>query len=511
MISKVYGLKTYQRIILSVLSATFLFLSFKELGFFAWFSFIPFLFAITGTDLKWSILYGVICGIGFFAGMTYWLVELYVKYTWPIVAVALCFYFLVFSIAAYFILNRVKNLYIRAILIAAVWIFVEFVRSQTFLAFTIGIIGYSQHNFLPLMQITRFTGIYGVSFIVLIFNMAVYENIRSFVSQKKINFKFIAISLSLLVLFCVYGINSMNHNMDRNIEKKGYKKIEIAAVQPRVLFGTKYKNEGFEIIPEPYSESDYFKPGTELVIFSESGLWGNKDENEDFFDWAEGALKKADIWMLVGQIAHDVKREVWSNSLILYDSDLQEQGRYDEIHLVPFSQYMPHPEFLGFLTFLDLSIVNLKPGDSYVPIFMDGKGMLGFSICYESTLPYISQRFRREGAEVIIVASDDSSLNDSIAPWHHLIFSKTRAIENGSYVIHCANTGFSAIISPAGNFVDKLDLMDKGVLYGAVYLIPEKTFYAKYGNILLYIYLAFSVFIAIAYPLWKIRKTKKLK
>ena len=46
-------------------------------------------------------------------------------------------------------------------------------------------------------------------------------------------------------------------------------------------------------------------------------------------------------------------------------------------------------------------------------------------------------------------------LNDSIAPWHHLIFSKTRAIENGCYVVHCANTGFSAIISPAGNFTKK--------------------------------------------------------
>ena len=86
----------------------------------------------------------------------------------------------------------------------------------------------------------------------------------------------------------------------------------------------------------------------------------------------------------------------------------------------------------------------------------------------------------------------------------------TRAIENGCYVIHCANTGFSAIISPAGNFVEKLDLMDKDVLYGTVYLIPEKTFYAKYGNILLYIYLALSAATAIVYPLWKRRKISRV-
>jgi apolipoprotein N-acyltransferase len=259
----------------------------------------------------------------------------------------------------------------------------------------------------------------------------------------------------------------------------------------------------------PYSSTEHFKPGTELVIFPESALWGNRDENEVFFSWAEDVLKDKNIYLLVGQYAHDGSKEIWTNSLILYDEDLKEQGRYDEIHPVPFSQYMPYPEILGFLTFLDFSIVNLVPGDSYEPVSFKERGSLGFSICYESTLPYISRKFRDRGAELIIVASDDSSLNESIAPRHHLIFSKTRAIENGCYVVHCANTGFSAIISPAGNLVEKIDLMDKDVMYGTVYLLPDKTFYSSHGNILLYIYLALSAMIAIAYPLWRRRKIKK--
>ena len=186
MISKDRGIKTYQRILLSILSATLLFLSFRELGFFAWFALIPFLFSITGADLKRSISLSFICGLGFFAGMTYWLLELYVKYTWPMIITVLSLYFIVFGIAAYFILNRIRGSYIRLVLITAVWILIEFARSQTFLAFTIGIIGYSQHSFLPLMQITRFTGIYGVSFIILLFNMALYETIRSFSMKNRI-------------------------------------------------------------------------------------------------------------------------------------------------------------------------------------------------------------------------------------------------------------------------------------------------------------------------------------
>lgn len=39
-------MKNYQRLMLSAVSVLFLFLSFKELGFFAWFSLISFLFVI---------------------------------------------------------------------------------------------------------------------------------------------------------------------------------------------------------------------------------------------------------------------------------------------------------------------------------------------------------------------------------------------------------------------------------------------------------------------------------
>jgi len=509
MMVKSQGLKTYHRIILSILCAAFLFLSFKELSFFAWFAFIPYLLAITGANLRRSVLYSFICGAGFFTGMTYWLAELYIKYTWPMIVAGLSIYFIVFGIAAYFIINRIESPYIRSVLIPAAWILIEFARSQTFLAFTIGIIGYSQHNFLPLMHITRFTGIYGVSFMVVLFNMAVYETLRSNWEHRKLRLQFMAISISILVLISAYGINSVNRNLDREIRNKEYQKIELASVQPRVRYGNKYDDKGNEIIPEPYSSRDYFKPGTELIIFPESVLWGNMDENAAFKNWAEDALRDRDTYMLVGHYAHDGKQDNWTNSLILYDSKIEELGRYDELHPVPFSQYMPYPEVLGFLTFLDFSIVDINPGHSSEPLLIKDKGLVGFSICYESTLPYISRAFRAKGAEAIIVASDDSSLNESIAPWHHVIFSKTRAIENGCYVVHCSNTGYSAIISPAGNILKRLDLMEKDVMYGTVYLIPEKTFYARYGDIILYTYLALSGLAAIIYLVWKRIKKKR--
>src|SRR3989304_323724 len=244
-------MKNYQRTILSILSVLFLFLSFRELGFFAWFSLIPFLFVIYNSNLRQALLFSFICGIGFFIGVTYWMNALPVKFIWILLAPLLSIIFLIYGTAIYFIFRKIYQPYLRMFLIPAVWILMEFFRSQTLLAFTIGILGYSQHNFLPLMQITRFTGIYGVSFIIILFNTAVFETIVFSIKNKKVILKYLIISISILVVFAIYGIVSVNNNLNQVIKEKGYSEIKLAVVQPNILLGDKYSGKGVEIIPEP--------------------------------------------------------------------------------------------------------------------------------------------------------------------------------------------------------------------------------------------------------------------
>jgi apolipoprotein N-acyltransferase len=492
-------MKFYHKLLLTLLSALFLFLSFKELGFFAWFSLVPFLFAVYKSPLKQSILFSAIAGIGFFAGMTYWIAELIVKYVWPIILVFSSVYFIVTGILIHFILNKITQPYLRIFLVSAAWILIEFLRSQTVFAFTVGILGYSQHYFLPLMQVTRFTGIYGISFILLLFNATIFETIIFYINNKRINLRYFAISLSVILLSISYGIVSFNNNLNRSVKNKNLNELKIAIVQPNISFGNKYSNKDNEITPQPYYNSVYFKPGTELVIFPESALWGSMEENKAFRSWVEKVLESQDIYLLIGQYTSNQDKTEWSNSVILYNPQLEIIARYNEIHPIPFNQYVPFPRILGFLKFLDFSKVNLILGDNYTPFELPGKGKLGINICYESTLPDIARKFRNNGAEAIFVLSDDSSLNDSIAPWHHLIFSKVRAIENGCYVAHCTNTGISALISPDGDIVKKVDLMEKDVIYGSIFLIPGKTFYARFGDLILYVYLGILFVVTITY------------
>lgn len=499
-------MKNYQRLLLSIISALLLFLSFKDLGFLAWVSLAPFLIVIYNSNLKQTLLNSFICGISFFASVTYWMTELPVKYTWLLVAILLSPIFLLFGIVSYFIIKKIHQPFIRIFLVPAVWILMEYLRSQTLLAFTIGILGYTQHNFLPLMHVTRFTGIYGISFIVILCNMVIFETVIFSIKNKKVIFKYLTVGLSILLIFITYGIISVNNNLNRVVRGKGYNEISVAVVQPDILFGKKYSKKGTELIPEPYSESTYFKPGTDLVIFPESALWGSIDESKTFEEWARNTLENEPLCILIGQYMHDKEYNRYYNSALLYNSNMEILGRYDEIHPVPFSQYVPYRRILGLLKFVDFSIVNLIPGNDYISLNYPGKGNLGVNICYESTIPSIARKTRNNGAEAIIVISDGSSLNDSIATWHHLIFSKVRAIENGCYVVQCANTGISSIISPDGMIMARTDLLEREVLYGSIYMIPEKTFYSKFGNLLFFIYMGLISSITVIHLI--LRKTK---
>ena len=70
-------------------------------------------------------------------------------------------------------------------------------------------------------------------------------------------------------------------------------------------------------------------------------------------------------------------------------------------------------------------------------------------------------------------------------------------------MVHSSITGFSAIISPDGDIKEKADLMEKDVVYSEIYLMEDKTFYAKYGDLLLYVYLILIAIAVAAYLTWK--------
>lgn len=547
---KVILLKT----IFSLLSSLLLFLSLVDLGFLAWFCLLPLFFSLYRSSLRQAFFYSFLCGMAYFMGINYWVARLVIV-PWLILSLSLSTGFVIFGIAACFIFSKVFLPYLRMLLVGGIWVLVEFIKSFTPFAFPIGLLGDSQHSFLPLMQIARFTSIWGVSLIVVLFNLAIFETVVGFLKSQKTNefeerfgtkslrprgFPYISwrrqkgslyfkhfgyftclVSVGMVLLVIVIsGILVLNNNLHRVIKERNLQEVKVAIVQPNIPLGEKYIRGSGVLIPESYSADRYFKHGTELVIFPESVLWGHMEENEPFKKWAVKALSKEKLYLLVGQVvpvketnkdyykddnkddkddkdskvmesSHEGEqgRGKFHNSVLFYDPEFNLIRQYDQIHPIPFTQYIPYPDILKILSFLDYTVVDIIPGNDYTPLNFPGKGKIGINICFESTLPQISRNFRNNGAEAIIVISDQASCFDSRAPWYNFaVNSRARAIENGCYVVQCANTGISGIISPSGEILVSSQLLDREVLYGSIFLMPEKTFYSKFGNLLMYIY-----------------------
>ena len=93
-----------------------------------------------------------------------------------------------------------------------------------------------------------------------------------------------------------------------------------------------------------------------------------------------------------------------------------------------------------------------------------GKNKLGLGICFESTFPYIYKQFSENGAGVLAVLTNDAWFLNSAGAEQHLMAGVFRAIENQKWLIQCANTGLSAVITPRGKISRMLSLNKVGYI-----------------------------------------------
>ena len=172
-------------IFLSVSSAILLILSYPlpNLEFLAWVAFVPLFFAIENKKPLARFLLGYITGIIFFAGTIYWLVHVTLAGV-VVLVLYLALYFGVFGLLlgsssiihrplrGGFASLRTPSSFVS---IPALWVLLEYTRSNLFTGFGWNLLPYSQSYNLPIIQIAALVGAYGVSFVVMMVNVAVYK------------------------------------------------------------------------------------------------------------------------------------------------------------------------------------------------------------------------------------------------------------------------------------------------------------------------------------------------
>ena len=112
---------------------------------------------------------------------------------------------------------------------------------------------------------------------------------------------------------------------------------------------------------------------------------------------------------------------------------------------------------------------------------------MGVLICYEGILPEAAREYKRRNAELLVNITNDAWFGRTSAPYQHLSMTVFRAIENRLYLVRAANTGISAIIDPTGRILSYTGIFERTILKGSVKTIDEKTLYAAYGDLFVYL------------------------
>ena len=170
------------------------------------------------------------------------------------------------------------------------------------------------------------------------------------------------------------------------------------------------------------------------------------------------------------------------NAASVYGADGALVGRYAKVHLVPWGEYVPFQKLFSFAHGLTRNAGRFTHGWSR-PVYRLEGSRYGIFICYESIFADEIRQFARNGAEVLVNISDDGWYGDTSAPWQHLNMARMRAIENRRWLLRDTNTGVTAAIDPYGRITQSAPrhvLTALAVSYG---VRDDLTFYTRYGDV----------------------------
>ena len=169
------------------------------------------------------------------------------------------------------------------------------------------------------------------------------------------------------------------------------------------------------------------------------------------------------------------------NSAVAIGSDGAEDIHH-KMRLVIGVEAMPW-WFTSLSRLINLGGVSGQLGRSdHAALFAKEGVKAGPAICYEGLYGDWFARFVREGADVMLVMSNDGWWGNT--PGHKRLFDfcRLRAIETRRAIARSANTGVSGFITSRGDVEQRLNWDEQGVLTQEVETSQRTTAYVEYGD-----------------------------
>lgn len=501
----------------SIISGILLALSFPgaNLSWLAYIALVPLLLSLKARSETMNpgqaFYAGAGTGLIFFLTLLYWIVNTVHQYgqlhvllavsILVLLCVYLCLYTGIFTLVIQWMYadrRFKKNIFLVPFSASFLWVGLEYVRTYAFTGFSWGSLGYSQYKNPALIQIVDLTGVYGVSFMIVLVNFAV-SDILGMIRSRAMDKNLISVFITGFIFFSVVFYGTGQKNKIDGLNKKSPAAV-VSIVQGNIRQEVKWSWDFKFKTVEKYVRLSNSLTGEkpDLVIWPETSLPFYYGLEPDLSAMVQNCIREMDTDFLIGSPAFEKKEKTaegrapeinFYNRAYMFNRHGEVSGNWDKYHLVPFGEYVPFGKYLTFLGKITAQAGNFSPGQKkFAPLeFTENTtGQIhktGVLICFEILFPGIASRFVKNDADLLTTLTNDAWFGKSSAAMQHFSISVFRAVENRRTLVRAANTGISGFISPAGEILETTPVFEDRVLSLSVPLLNYQSFYSKHGDL----------------------------
>ncbi len=411
---------------------------------------------------------------------------------------------------------------------AASWVGLEMIRARLLGGFPWSFLGVSQYQYTPLIQMACITGVYGVSFLVVWFSLAMgcaAARIRILPNHRHVWQQEIVLPL-LVVVFCFTGgFFRMSHTSSSD------RQLRVTSIQPDIPQ---------TVIWNPDSDHAQFDSflalneaaltnATDVLLWPESAVPEMSPENCNRISLL---ARQHHVWLILnGEDVKETSSETnYFNAAFLVNPEGRLAGAYHKQKLVIFGEYVPLSKWLPFLKWLtpisgawtpgkgpqrfeitglekpsnpSPDLAHAQPSDQPGVVYLGNPGgQTGMApaschtsvlICFEDTFPGVARSAARQDIDFFVNLTNDGWFGQGSEQWQHLANAVFRAVENGIPMFRCANNGVTCLINAQGG-VERLFRTPGGSEYGRGFIhadVPlpsggtdeSATWYNRHGDV----------------------------
>jgi apolipoprotein N-acyltransferase len=450
------------------------------------FALVPLLWALGGKSLKAGFWLGLVAGLTHYLALLYWIV--YVTHVFGhlplVVAIGillllagyLSLYTAVWGLGVTWGDRRGLSLIWWA---PALWVTLEMGQTYIISGFPWELLGNGLFLHPLLLQLADITGVYGLSFLIVMVNATLYLLFFP-LRGKTAPLKQAMVVGLILVAWVGYGYYRLNVT-DKLAAASP--KIKVALAQGNIKQGEKWKKEMVLTTLDRYAELTRQVKGAKLIIWPETSAPFFFMRTPDLDIKVRDIAKESDAYLLFGSPAWELtsEGERYFNRAYLLNPQGETIGIFDKAHLVPYGEYVPLRRFFPFIGKMVPMVGDFAEGPVGATVSLP-EGAIGPLVCYESIFPHLSRAQVANGARLLVNITNDAWFGKTAAAEQHLSMAVLRAVENHVCLARAANTGISAFIDGSGRILWQSQLYVPDAHAVELAWLPGGSLYTRIGD-----------------------------